>query len=93
MSEHTSQPTTVLDPDGDQDTGTGPVELAGGRHPVNVVHLVMGLMFLGIVAVWALVEGGIVDDVDVRWLLPVPWLVAGGAGLIALVAAGRRRRA
>ena len=29
---------------------------SGGRHPVNVGHLVMGLAFLGIVGIWALVQ-------------------------------------
>ena len=28
----------------------------GGRHPLNTGHLVMGLAFLGIVVVWALVQ-------------------------------------
>ena len=28
----------------------------GGRHPVNVGHLVMGIAFLGLVGVWALIQ-------------------------------------
>ena len=75
----------------DYDTGTtatpGP---DSWRHPVNVGHLVMGLAFLGLVVVWALVVGDAVADDDVRWLLPVPWVLAGGAGLVATAVAARR---
>ena len=59
------------------------------RHPVNVGHLVMGLVFLGLLAVWALVEGDLVTGDDVRWLLPIPWVTAGVIGLAAF--ALRRR--
>lgn len=61
------------------------------RHPVNIGHLVMGLAFLGLVAVWAVIVGTGVDDEDIRWLLPVPWVLAGGAGLVATALAARRR--
>src|SRR5215216_3156155 len=57
--------------------------LKRGRHPINVGHLVMGIAFLGIVVVWILVEAEAVTGSDIRWLLPVPWVLAGGAGLIA----------
>ena len=65
---------------------------ADGRHPVHVTHLVMGLVFLGIVVVWALVQADLVGGDDVRWLLPVPWVLAGGAGLLATTVSARRRR-
>ncbi len=61
------------------------------RHPLNVGHLVMGLAFLGLVLVWALVVGDVVANDDVRWLLPVPWVLAGGAGLVAMTVSARRR--
>lgn len=61
-----------------------------GVHPVNVGHLVMGLAFLGLVAVWGAVQTDLVATDDVRWLLPLPWVFAGAAGLIALAFAGRR---
>ncbi len=64
----------------------------GWRHPVNVGHLVMGLAFLGLVVVWAVVVGTDVPDEDIRWLLPVPWVLAGGAGLVATALATRRSR-
>jgi hypothetical protein len=61
-----------------------------GTHPVNVGHLVMGLAFAGLVVVWAFIQLDVVPTDDVRWLLPLPWLMAGAAGLIA-VAFGQRR--
>lgn len=54
-----------------------------GRHAVNVLHLVFGVAFLGMVANWALIESGAVSAHGLRWLLPVPWVAAGAAGLIA----------
>ena len=55
-----------------------------GRHRVNVGHLVMGTAFLGLVCVWALVVAADAVDIrDARWLLPLPWLVAGAVGLAA----------
>lgn len=64
-----------------------------GRHPVDVGHLVMGVAFLGLAGVWALVAGGAVEGDHVRWLLPLPWLAGGLAGLVATVVAQRARRA
>jgi hypothetical protein len=61
-----------------------------GTHPVNIGHLVMGLAFAGLVGVWAAVQLDIVPTDDVRWLLPLPWLIAGAAGLVA-VAFGQLR--
>lgn len=61
-----------------------------GRHPVNITQLVMGVAFAGMVLVWALVVGDVVDRDDYRWLLPVPWIAAGAAGLVASVVPGRR---
>ncbi len=62
-----------------------------GFHPAHVGHLVMGLAFLGLVAIWAAVQSDWVATNDVRWLLPLPWVFAGGAGLLAAVFSGRRR--
>lgn len=65
-----------------------------GRHPVNIGHLVMGLAFVGLVGVWALIQGDVVQGDDIRWLLPVPWVLAGIAGLLAttLTSRGSRNR-
>ncbi|TIC84323.1 hypothetical protein [Nocardioides sp. GY 10127] len=64
----------------------------GGRHPVHVAHLVMGLVLAGLAAVWALVQADLVHGGDLRWLLPLPWVVAGSAGLLVAVLGGRRRQ-
>ena len=64
-----------------------------GRHPVNVGHLVMGIAFLGLVGIWALIQSDVVAGGDVRWLLPVPWVLAGLAGLLAIAVSSGRRRA
>lgn len=60
---------------------TGSPEPTGGRHPVRVGHLVAGLVFTGLAVVWALLAAGTVDADDLRWLAPLPFLVAGAAGL------------
>jgi hypothetical protein len=70
---------------------TMPPRIAAGRHPVHVGHLVMGLAFLGLLGVWALVQGGLVGTDDVRWLLPLPWVLAGVAGLLATTLSNRDR--
>ena len=44
----------------------------------------MGIAFLGLVGVWALLQSDAVGDGDVRWLLPIPWVLAGLAGLLAI---------
>jgi hypothetical protein len=62
-----------------------------GRHPVNIGHLVMGIAFLGLVVVWALIQGDVVDHHAIRWLLPVPWVLAGIAGLLATTLTSRDR--
>ena len=69
-----------------------PGELPSGRHPVNIGHLVMGLAFAGLVVIWALIEGDVIADSDIRWLLPIPWVLAGTAGLLAVTLGNRRRR-
>jgi len=60
-------------------------------HPVNVSHLVFGLVFLGIAATWALRQADVVEADGLRWILPLVLLVAGGAGLVASVAKGITR--
>jgi hypothetical protein len=74
------------------DSHTPTADRERGTHPAHVGHLVMGLAFLGLVAIWAVVESGAVATNDVRWLLPLPWVFAGAAGLVAAVFSGRRPR-
>ncbi|HET6937877.1 MAG TPA: hypothetical protein VFI19_04705 [Nocardioides sp.] len=64
-----------------------------GRHQVSIGHLVMGIAFLFIVGIWALVQSDTVTGDDVRWLLPIPWVVAGVVGLVATAITGPRRYA
>lgn len=61
------------------------------RRPLNVSHLVMGLVFLGIAGTWALHEAGVVDGTDVEWLVPLSLIVAGVLGLVAFAARNLRR--
>ncbi len=63
-----------------------------GRHPVNVLHLVMGVAFLGLAAIWALTDSESIGSDELRWFLPLPWLAAGLAGLLAVALTGRRSR-
>lgn len=65
---------------------------ATGRHPVNIGHLVMGLVFAGLLGIWALITADVVAGDEVRWLFPLPWVLAGGIGLLAVMLAGRRKR-
>ena len=62
-----------------------------GFHPVNIGQLVMGVAFAGMVLVWALVQGDVVETDELRWLMPIPWLAAGAAGLAATVWPSRRQ--
>lgn len=68
-----------------------PEKIESGFHVVNIGHLVVGVALLGLTLTWALIVGGAVADDSIRWLLPVPWVSAGFAGLIAIVVASRRR--
>lgn len=61
-----------------------------GWHPVNTGHLVMGVAFSGLVVVWALVKGDVVDLADNGWVMGLPWLAAGAVGLLATVLRGPR---
>ncbi len=63
----------------------------GGRHPVNIGHLVMGVAFIGLTLVWALVASDTVEGADIRWLMPIPWVAAGIAGVLATVLTNRTR--
>ena len=65
-------------------------EKPSGLHPVNIGQLVMGVAFAGMVLVWALVQGDVVETDELRWLMPIPWLAAGAAGLAATVWPARR---
>ena len=61
-------------------------------YPLNVSYLVVGLVFLGLAASWALKEAGVVDLAEVRWLFPLTLVLAGVIGLVAMAAKGLARR-
>lgn len=73
------------------DVDTTAEERTGGRHPLHVGHLVMGLAFVGVVVIWLLGAVANVSGDDLQWLVPVPFLLAGGLGVLALLLSGRRR--
>jgi hypothetical protein len=54
-----------------------------GVPPITVGHLVMGVAFAGLTIVWALYMSDTVSSHDLRWLMPIPWVAAGVAGLVA----------
>lgn len=61
---------------------------------MKYLNLMMGVVFLAAAACWALTQTGVVTGDDQRWLLPIPWVLGGGVGLIALgLAAMQRSRA
>lgn len=64
-----------------------------GTHPVNTSHLVMGIVYLGLVGIWALIETTEIFSHDPQWLLPLPWVVAGILGLTASATSRRRAQA
>ncbi len=97
MSEHSTGPEAATQAQTTQaqtlaaETAGLPSRWEEGRHPVHVAHLVMGIAFAGLLVVWALLWGEAVDPEDARWLLPLPWLLAGVGGLAAAGRNARRR--
>ncbi|MBS2939209.1 hypothetical protein KDN32_15820 [Nocardioides sp. J2M5] len=91
MSEHDTYDTDVY---GYDEPMVGPLDAPDeptGFHPVNVGQLVMGIAFAGLVTVWALFQADVVQGHDLRWLMPIPWIAAGAAGLAATVWPSRTR--
>ena len=86
-------PTYDADVYGYDEPMVGPLDAPdkpSGRHPVNIGQLVMGVAFAGMVLVWALLQGDVVETDELRWLMPIPWIAAGAAGLAAIVWPSRR---
>jgi hypothetical protein len=78
-----STPTSPDSPDLRDTRDDAPQSFRDGLHPVNIGHLVMGVAFAGLTVIWALFISDTVQGHDLRWLLPIPWVLAGAAGLIA----------
>lgn len=89
MSEHTTAPEFDAGPELPREQRADTPRRTGW-HPVNVGHLVMGVAFLGLVVVWALIASDTVQVEEAGWILGLPWLVAGAIGLAASVLRGRR---
>jgi hypothetical protein len=61
-------------------------------HPLNVAYLVVGLVYLGIAGSWALHAGGVIDNSQTGWVLPLVLVLAGVIGLVAFAARAASRR-
>jgi len=61
------------------------------RRPVSVPHLVLGIVFAGIAAIWFLGEATHADLPRTAVGFPLVLIGAGVVGLIAIVANSRRR--
>jgi len=60
--------------------------------PLGIAHLVFGLIFGGIAAVWLIGEANDTDYPDLAAGLPVVLIAAGIIGLVAAVISARRTR-
>jgi hypothetical protein len=59
---------------------------------VKIPHLVFGLLFLGVVGVWALVIGDVINEDQLVVLAPGVLIAAGVIGLVASLASSRNRQ-
>jgi hypothetical protein len=60
------------------------------RHETDVTSLVFGLVFLGVAALWALVQADLLSLPDASVLGPAVLVVAGLVGIAVTVRRGRR---
>lgn len=76
------------------DTPTASTDPAQGpQRQLRIVHLVLGVLFLGIAAIWGLAASDTVQlDVSVAVVLPMVLILAGVAGLAAMIANASRGR-
>lgn len=56
-------------------------------HPLNITHLTLGVLLLGISGLWLANEAGWTDGIESNYLVPLLFI---GAGLIGLLAFGLR---
>ena len=61
-------------------------------HSVKIAHLVFGLLFLGVAAVWALVINDVITEDRLTVIAPAVLIGAGVIGLAASIASTRNRR-
>ncbi len=55
-------------------------------HPLNVTHLVIGLILLGLSGLWAADQAGWINDYT--YVMPVLLVLAGAVGLLAFALRG-----
>jgi len=60
-------------------------------HALNVTHLTIGLILLGLSALWGADAAGWTDFADSAYLFPVLLIGAGVIGLVAFLLRGSRR--
>lgn len=85
--------TRELPADNDAETATTPARRARvGRHDTDVTSLVFGLLFLGIAAVWLLVQQDVVSWPGASRIFPVVLVAAGVIGLVSSLTRSRRSR-
>lgn len=70
---------------------TNPATDGSGFHQTHVTHLVFGLLIATILALSAAVEYAGVDAHNLRFLIPLPFILAGAGGLAGLALNTRRR--
>lgn len=61
------------------------------RRPLKIAHLVMGLFFLGFVAMATSLNTGAIPWSGARYLWPALLVGVGGVGLLATLVSNRRR--
>ena len=59
------------------------------RHPVDVISLIFGLIFVGIAAWWLLARVSSIA-LPVGWVIAIALVVIGTIGLLAAIRPGRR---
>jgi hypothetical protein len=60
-------------------------------HPLNVTHLTIGLILLGLSGIWAIEAAGWADGLDGTYLVPLLFIGAGVISLAAFALRGSRR--
>ena len=61
------------------------------KRPLSITHLVLGLVFLGVSALWAIGAGTDAEVPDLATAAPAVLIAAGVIGLIGVVVNARRR--
>ncbi|HKG50848.1 MAG TPA: hypothetical protein VKB14_10435 [Actinomycetales bacterium] len=62
------------------------------RHETDVMSLVFGLVFLGVAALWALVQSEVLSLPDASVFGPAVLVVAGLVGIVVTLRRGSRRQ-